>query len=135
MEAFVSEAKTELESQEKQLNDTHKMFLELCVFFSVKAKSGEKEVSPNTFFTVWHEFSTDFKDTWKKENKLILQERYVNTHFPGAESGMLLFRDTRETVISEIKLVHVYSLITLLYFTSRCITKRRCCFQRVDVIQ
>ncbi|KAL0178845.1 hypothetical protein M9458_024287, partial [Cirrhinus mrigala] len=49
-------------------------FLELCVFFSVKAKSGEKEVSPNTFFSVWHEFSTDFKDTWKKENKIILQE-------------------------------------------------------------
>ncbi|XP_052427077.1 formin-2-like, partial [Carassius gibelio] len=75
MEVFVSEAKTELESQEKQLSDTHKMFLELCVFFSVKAKSGEKEVSPNTFFTVWHEFSTDFKDAWKKENKIILQER------------------------------------------------------------
>uniref|UniRef100_A0A671LUN8 FH2 domain-containing protein n=1 Tax=Sinocyclocheilus anshuiensis TaxID=1608454 RepID=A0A671LUN8_9TELE len=80
MEVFVSEAKTELESQEKQLSDTHKMFLELCVFFSVKAKSGEKEVSPNTFFTVWHEFSTDFKDYWKKENKIILQERYVNKH-------------------------------------------------------
>uniref|UniRef100_A0A8C2DNU2 Formin 2 n=1 Tax=Cyprinus carpio TaxID=7962 RepID=A0A8C2DNU2_CYPCA len=78
MEVFVSEAKTELEGQEKQLGDTHKMFLELCVFFSVKAKSGEKEVSPNTFFTVWHEFSTDFKDSWKKENKIILQERYVN---------------------------------------------------------
>ncbi|XP_067286268.1 formin-2 isoform X2 [Pseudorasbora parva] len=75
MEAFVSEAKTELECQEKQLGETHKMFLELCVFFSVKAKSGEKEVSPNTFFSIWHEFSSDFKDTWKKENKLILQER------------------------------------------------------------
>lgn len=51
------------------------------MFFSVKAKSGEKEVSPNTFFTVWHEFSTDFKDTWKKENKIILQERYINTQW------------------------------------------------------
>uniref|UniRef100_A0A8C1N286 Formin 2 n=1 Tax=Cyprinus carpio TaxID=7962 RepID=A0A8C1N286_CYPCA len=77
MEVFVSEAKTELEGQEKQLGDTHKMFLELCVFFSVKAKCGEKEVSPNTFFTVWHEFSTDFKDSWKKENKIILQESVI----------------------------------------------------------
>uniref|UniRef100_A0A8C1ZWR5 Formin 2 n=1 Tax=Cyprinus carpio TaxID=7962 RepID=A0A8C1ZWR5_CYPCA len=68
MEVFVSEG------------DLCGRFLELCVFFSVKAKSGEKEVSPNTFFTVWHEFSTDFKDTWKKENKIILQERYVNKH-------------------------------------------------------
>ena len=49
----------------------------MTVFFSVKAKMGEKEVSPHTFFSVWHEFSTDFKDLWKKENKLILQERLV----------------------------------------------------------
>ncbi|GAA6097341.1 formin-2 isoform X1 [Tachysurus ichikawai] len=51
-----------------------KEFLELTVLFSVKPKSGEKEVSAHTFFSVWHEFSTDFKDLWKKENKLILQE-------------------------------------------------------------
>ncbi len=44
MEAFLSEAKTELESQEKQLRDTHKMFLEHCDFYLVEAKSGEKEV-------------------------------------------------------------------------------------------
>uniref|UniRef100_A0A8C1TV79 FH2 domain-containing protein n=1 Tax=Cyprinus carpio TaxID=7962 RepID=A0A8C1TV79_CYPCA len=91
MEVFVSEAKTELEGQEKQLGDTHKMFLELCVFFSVKAKCGEKEVSPNTFFTVWHEFSTDFKDSWKKENKIILQERYVNNTVVFAESVSLFY--------------------------------------------
>ncbi|XP_029554395.1 formin-2-like [Salmo trutta] len=53
----------------------YNLFLELSVFFSVKAKAGEKEVSPNTLFSVWHEFSTDFKDLWKKENKLMLQER------------------------------------------------------------
>ena len=46
------------------------------MFFSVKAKMGEKEVSPHTFFSVWHEFSSEFKELWKKENKLILQERY-----------------------------------------------------------
>uniref|UniRef100_A0A665VC32 FH2 domain-containing protein n=1 Tax=Echeneis naucrates TaxID=173247 RepID=A0A665VC32_ECHNA len=68
-------AKTELETQEKQLEDTHKIFLELSLSFSVKPKAGEKEVSPNTFFSFWHEFSTDFKDQWKKQNKLMLQER------------------------------------------------------------
>uniref|UniRef100_A0A8C3ABM8 FH2 domain-containing protein n=1 Tax=Cyclopterus lumpus TaxID=8103 RepID=A0A8C3ABM8_CYCLU len=51
-------------------------FLELSVSFSVKPKAGEKEVSPNTFFSIWHEFSTDFKDQWKKQNKLMLLERY-----------------------------------------------------------
>ncbi|XP_010868278.3 formin-2 [Esox lucius] len=75
MEEFLSQAKSDMEAQEKQLENTHKIFLELSVFFSVKAKSGEKEVSPNTLFSVWHEFSTDFKEVWKKENKLILQDR------------------------------------------------------------
>uniref|UniRef100_A0A673CPM0 FH2 domain-containing protein n=1 Tax=Sphaeramia orbicularis TaxID=375764 RepID=A0A673CPM0_9TELE len=50
-------------------------FLELSVSFSVKPKAGEKEVSPNTLFSVWHEFSSDFKDQWKKQNKLMLKER------------------------------------------------------------
>ncbi|XP_016376968.1 formin-2 isoform X2 [Sinocyclocheilus rhinocerous] len=98
MEAFVSEAKAELESQEKQLGDTHKMFLELCVFFSVKAKSGEKEVSLNTFFSVWHEFSTDFKDYWKKENKIILQER-----LKAAEES---FRQVKEKATYSVKPKH-----------------------------
>lgn len=51
-------------------------FLELSMFFSVKPKAGEKEVSPNTFFTVWHEFSSDFKELWKRENKYLLKERW-----------------------------------------------------------
>ncbi|XP_039995260.1 formin-2 isoform X2 [Xiphias gladius] len=75
MDEFLSQAKTELETQDKQLADTQKIFLELSGSFSVKPKAGEKEVSLNTFFSIWHEFSTDFKDQWKKQNKLMLQER------------------------------------------------------------
>ncbi|XP_028325224.1 formin-2 isoform X2 [Gouania willdenowi] len=75
MGEFLCQAKTELETQEKQLADTQKIFLELSVSFSVKPKAGEKEVSPNTLFSVWHEFSTDFKELWKKQNKLMLKER------------------------------------------------------------
>ncbi|RXM31108.1 hypothetical protein EOD39_7274 [Acipenser ruthenus] len=75
MEEFLSQAKIDLETQEKQLTETHKSFLEITVYYLMKPKMGEKEVSTNTFFTVWHEFCTDFKDSWKKENKLILQER------------------------------------------------------------
>ncbi|XP_066520200.1 formin-2 [Hoplias malabaricus] len=98
MEEFVSQAKTELEAQETQLSGTHKTFLELAVFFSVKPKSGEKEVSPNTFFSVWHEFSTDFKDLWKKENKLILQER-----LKAAEE---CFRQAKEKATYSVKPKH-----------------------------
>ncbi|XP_028982854.1 formin-2 [Betta splendens] len=75
MEEFLSRAKAELETQDKHLADAQKTFLELSVSFSAKPKAGEKEVSPNALFSVWHEFSTDFKDAWKKQNKLILQER------------------------------------------------------------
>ncbi|XP_061612248.1 formin-2 isoform X3 [Phyllopteryx taeniolatus] len=72
---FISEAKHELEALETHLSSTHKLFLELTLFYSVKAKAGEKEVSPNTIFSIWYEFSSDFKDLWKKENKSILKER------------------------------------------------------------
>ncbi|XP_056902722.1 formin-2 isoform X1 [Takifugu flavidus] len=75
MDMFLSQAKTELEMQEEQLANIQKLFFELTVSFSVKPKSGEKEVSLNTFFSVWHEFSTDFKEQWKRQNKLMLQER------------------------------------------------------------
>ncbi|XP_051529534.1 formin-2-like [Myxocyprinus asiaticus] len=98
MEKFISDAKTELGTQETQLSDTHKMFLELCVFFSVKAKSGEKEASPNTLFSVWHEFASDFKETWKKENKVILQER-----LKAAEE---CFRQVKEKATYSVKPKH-----------------------------
>ncbi|CAL8391435.1 unnamed protein product [Arctogadus glacialis] len=75
MEQFLIQAKTELEAQEKQLAATEEIFVELVVFFSVKPKSGEKDVSPSTLFSVWHEFTSDFKEQWKKENKTILKER------------------------------------------------------------
>ncbi|XP_051935663.1 formin-2 [Hippocampus zosterae] len=75
MDEFVRQAKTELETREKQLADTQNTFLELSTSFSVKPKPGEKEASPNTLFGLWHEFSTDFKEQWKKHNKLMLKER------------------------------------------------------------
>ncbi|KAM4860350.1 formin-2 isoform 2-T2 [Thomomys bottae] len=75
MEQFISQAKIDQEAEETSLTETHKCFLETTAYFFMKPKIGEKEVSPNVFFSIWHEFSSDFKDFWKKENKLILQER------------------------------------------------------------
>ncbi|XP_059001868.1 formin-2 isoform X2 [Mustela lutreola] len=75
MEQFIIQAKIDQEAEENSLTETHKCFLETTAYFFMKAKLGEKEVSPNVFFSIWHEFSSDFKDFWKKENKLILQER------------------------------------------------------------
>ncbi|XP_045431980.1 formin-2 [Pipistrellus kuhlii] len=75
MEQFIVQAKIDQEAEENSLTETHKWFLETTAYFFMKPKLGEKEVSPNVFFSIWHEFSSDFKDFWKKENKLILQER------------------------------------------------------------
>ncbi|XP_019503093.1 PREDICTED: formin-2 isoform X2 [Hipposideros armiger] len=75
MEQFIIQAKIDQEAEENSLTETHKCFLETTAYFFMKPKIGEKEVSPNVFFSIWHEFSSDFKDFWKKENKLILQER------------------------------------------------------------
>ncbi|XP_066461504.1 formin-2 [Eleutherodactylus coqui] len=75
IEEFLSKAKIEHEKTERILTEVHSRFLETAAYFYVKPKIGEKEVSPGSFFTIWHEFSTDFKDCWKKENRLILQEK------------------------------------------------------------
>uniref|UniRef100_A0A670IB88 Formin-2 n=1 Tax=Podarcis muralis TaxID=64176 RepID=A0A670IB88_PODMU len=75
MEKFISQAKIDHEMEEKSLEVTHKSFLETAAYFCMKPKMSEKEVSLNAFFSIWHEFSSDFKEFWKKENKLILQER------------------------------------------------------------
>nr|XP_010961184.2 formin-2 isoform X1 [Camelus bactrianus] len=75
MEQFIIQAKIDQEAEETSLTETHKCFLETAAYFFMRPKIGEKEVSPNAFFSIWHEFSSDFKDYWKKENKLILQER------------------------------------------------------------
>ncbi|XP_053568238.1 formin-2-like [Bombina bombina] len=75
IEEFLKGAKIEHEDAEKLLAAVHTRFLETASYFSVKPKLGEKEVSLNSFFSIWHKFSTDFKDYWIKENKIILQER------------------------------------------------------------
>ncbi|XP_034716576.1 formin-2 isoform X2 [Etheostoma cragini] len=98
MEDFLAQAKGELETLEAQLSSTHKLFLELTVFFSVKAKAGEKEASPNTLFCIWHEFSSDFKEQWKKENKVILKER-----LKAAEES---FRQAKEKASYSVKPKH-----------------------------
>ncbi|XP_048457445.1 formin-2-like [Rhincodon typus] len=41
----------------------------------MKPKSGDKEVTPNHFFTLWYEFCSDFKEYWRKESKIILKEK------------------------------------------------------------
>ena len=72
MEQFLIQAKIDQEAEKNSLTETHKCFLETTAYFFMRPKIGEKEVSPNVFFGIRHEFSSHFKDFWKKDNKLIL---------------------------------------------------------------
>ncbi|KAF3703100.1 Formin Limb deformity protein [Channa argus] len=50
-------------------------FQDLVVYFGLKPKAGEKEVTAGHFFTLWFEFCADFKTRWKRENKSISKQR------------------------------------------------------------
>uniref|UniRef100_A0A8C4Q0J3 FH2 domain-containing protein n=1 Tax=Eptatretus burgeri TaxID=7764 RepID=A0A8C4Q0J3_EPTBU len=73
-DAFVQTATKEQEATEQYLEESQTIFQDLAKFFSVKPKSGDKEVTLNHFFTIWYEFSLHFKEMWEKESKLIATE-------------------------------------------------------------
>ncbi|TSS85083.1 Formin-2 [Bagarius yarrelli] len=72
----------------------------------VQPKGEEKEVSPHTFFTVWYEFSSDFKELWKRENKQLLKQR-----LKAAEETI---RQTREKSTISVKPKHASGMVSIL---------------------
>lgn len=50
-------------------------FQDMVNYFGVKAKPGEKEVTPSYVFMLWYEFCNDFKSAWVRQNKNISKER------------------------------------------------------------
>ncbi|XP_063295980.1 formin-1 [Pelobates fuscus] len=75
MAAFIQKAREEHETEENNLNKANTSFDKTVEYFGTKPKAGEKEVSPNSFFVVWYEFCSDFKDVWKRESKTFSTER------------------------------------------------------------
>ncbi|XP_029984597.1 formin isoform X1 [Sphaeramia orbicularis] len=75
MEAFVLSARKEHAEVSYQLMTVQKSFQDLVLYFGVKPKTGEKEVTTSHFFMLWFEFCADFKARWKRENKNISKER------------------------------------------------------------
>lgn len=75
MESFISTAQSEYATEEECLQAAQKSFQDMVTYFGLKPKAGEKEVSPNYIFMLWHEFCNDFKNTWNRENKIISKER------------------------------------------------------------
>ncbi|XP_073683598.1 uncharacterized protein [Garra rufa] len=75
MDIFVSTAQSEYETEDERLQAAQKSFQETVLYFGLKPKSGEKDVSPNYIFMLWYEFCNDFKSIWNRENKNISKER------------------------------------------------------------
>lgn len=69
MEQFVIQAKIDQEAEKNSLTETHKCFLETTAYFFMRPKIGEKEVSPNVFFSIWHEFEELFSKYTVKERQ------------------------------------------------------------------
>ncbi|XP_060543440.1 formin-1 isoform X2 [Pantherophis guttatus] len=74
-EDFYCEAVEEHKAAKSHLDNAQKCFEEMVKYYGIKPKSGEKETTPNYVFMVWHEFCSEFKAIWKRENKNISKER------------------------------------------------------------
>ncbi|XP_077366248.1 formin [Festucalex cinctus] len=75
METFLLSARKEQVGASYQLMTAQKSFQDLCVYFGLKPKTGEKEVTSSHFFMLWFEFCADFKARWKRENRNFAKER------------------------------------------------------------
>uniref|UniRef100_A0AAZ1XUU3 FH2 domain-containing protein n=1 Tax=Oreochromis aureus TaxID=47969 RepID=A0AAZ1XUU3_OREAU len=75
MEAFVLSARKEHTEASYQMMTVQKSFEDLILYFGLKPKTGETEVTTGYFFMLWFEFCADFKTRWKRENKNISKER------------------------------------------------------------
>ncbi|KAM9704210.1 formin isoform 2-T2 [Menidia menidia] len=75
MEAFVISARKEHAEASYQMMNVQKNFQDLVLYFGLKPKSGEKEVTTAHLFMLWFEFCADFKARWKRENKILSKER------------------------------------------------------------
>lgn len=75
MEAFVLSARKEHAEASYKLMTVQKSFQDLALYFGLKPKAGQKDVTTNSFFMLWFEFCADFKARWKRENKNISKER------------------------------------------------------------
>uniref|UniRef100_A0A3Q2CAU3 FH2 domain-containing protein n=1 Tax=Cyprinodon variegatus TaxID=28743 RepID=A0A3Q2CAU3_CYPVA len=106
MEEFLSQGNRAKLLQMNNVSLCYLRFLELTTFYSVKPKAGEKEASPNVLFSIWHEFSSDFKELWKKENKTILKER-----LKAAEES---FRQAKEKTSYSVKPKHASGIVSFL---------------------
>ncbi|XP_076023870.1 formin [Genypterus blacodes] len=75
MEAFMLSARKEHGDATFMLTTVQERFQALVLYFGLKPKPGDKEVTTAHFFLLWFEFCADFKIRWKRESKHISKVR------------------------------------------------------------
>ncbi|XP_070180902.1 formin-like isoform X2 [Littorina saxatilis] len=91
MKAFFEKGKHDLTDQEEMMKECAKRFSETVQFFFVKPKPGDKVVTPEYFFSLWHAFCQDFKDHWKRE-----QQRIIKLRIREAESRVRKLQESKK---------------------------------------
>lgn len=70
MEKFIKITHEDLAEQEDNFKKCKANFKKCSAAFQVKPKSGETEVTPDYFFSLWAVFCQDFKAAWKREGQI-----------------------------------------------------------------
>ncbi|XP_041468884.1 uncharacterized protein LOC121418805 [Lytechinus variegatus] len=79
MASFMSGALEDISKESRRLSDTKKKFHELTEWFCVKPKQSDNEVTPAYFFSLWIPLCRDFKDLWKKEQKVAAKKKLLES--------------------------------------------------------
>ncbi|GLH11041.1 Protein diaphanous [Gryllus bimaculatus] len=75
MEAFLDKAQEQLTGEMDNLEECKQKFKATMHFYQYKPKGDTNEVDPETFFALWQQFCSDFKDIWKKEQHRLIKEK------------------------------------------------------------
>ena len=74
---FLTKAKDECKEQEDNFIKCKSKFHTVVKLFCAKPKSGNGDVTPEYFFSLWSAFCLDFKNSWKRETQKLAKQRFV----------------------------------------------------------
>ncbi len=74
-EEFLRTAIDELRDEQTHFEECLKAFKQTVAKFCLRPKTGENDVEPNYFFSLWFTFCTDLKDAWKRELQKLSKQR------------------------------------------------------------
>jgi hypothetical protein len=75
IEEFLRTANDELRDEQTHFEECLKIFKTTVTKFCVRPKTGENDVEPNYFFSLWFTFCTALKDAWKRELQKLSKQR------------------------------------------------------------